>query len=157
MLKLFLVRHGYDDFEEGSNSMGRSQILGAARFLKERGQRYDFDFRTALFHTSPKSRATNSAEIFSTELNLARAVQESWLDETEEKNSLEKLLELMAKFETHIQRGSIIVITHFPNIECILENLLASWGKPPHNLKISNGSIIWVDFESRILRQIYKP
>ncbi|MEK9180272.1 MAG: phosphoglycerate mutase family protein [Patescibacteria group bacterium] len=114
-MRVFLVRHGSDDFCEGEYSIGRKQAQRAANFLKQ--QKFNADKTVILSSKLP--RAINTAEIIREILGTSEVKSVDWLSDKgwPRRNIFEDLNKFIAA-NSHLE--VVILVSHAPQIAKVL-------------------------------------
>ncbi|MDO8494950.1 MAG: hypothetical protein Q7S32_00280 [bacterium] len=148
-MKIFLVRHGYNDFDAGAASLGKNQIEQAAIFLKAA---LCPDEKTILL-TSELTRAIKSADIISSILNLPTAQEMRWLTCDTKEDTFLRLQDFAAQ---NPEWQSIIAISHMPEIDETVWKFAEEFGQR-FRIKLENASIHLVDLTQRTVQKIFTP
>jgi phosphohistidine phosphatase SixA len=115
--KIYLVQHGESypenvDPERKLTPKGISETTTVAKYLNKIGIKLD-----AIFH-STKLRSKQTAEIFSSELNVKNIIEEKELEPLSEPN---KTLQIINKY-----KGDIMLVGHLPNLSKLVELITGS-------------------------------
>ncbi len=141
-MKIFLVRHGFNDFEKGEQSIGKQQAEAAGAFLAGLG----LDLTKTLVLTSPLPRAVITGQLILQKLGIATiAPQAFWLVNDEGPVAMRRhLADFLAN---HPIQENIIAVSHEPVIK--------GWTKTYDS--VSNGSIFLIDDQTQRAKRIFKP
>ncbi len=137
-MRIFLVRHGFNDFDDGQNSQGRRQAEAAGLYLVSRSLAFD-DLKG---FSSPQERAKITAQIIGEKIGFSSWVVVPWLDV--EENPYNKIQQLPPG-------DTAILVTHGPVIERINSRLTGSCGK------VKNSSIHEMDPNAKTIKLVFEP
>jgi phosphohistidine phosphatase SixA len=145
-MRIYVIRHGYDDFEAGEASIGLAQVRDTASVLSEKRVPPQ---NTTLLH-SPKYRPRQPAYVIQDRLDIPVSEKVDWLAESESSRSYSELATLI---EVDTRHSHLILVTHVPNIEAILNGFSARYsvGITPN---IFYASLFYIDTDLTTISQI---
>jgi phosphohistidine phosphatase SixA len=146
-MKIFLVRHGYDDFVDGETSMGRGQMVMAADVMKSNG----INISKTKIITSEHTRTCASAGVMADELGIKKIEEEIWLTDGSGEDVVAGLLEYI---EENKEVKNLIAVSHLPEIEHVVDHFKNEYNPDFDQLEVGYGDVYIIDTEKQTIGKL---